>query len=209
MKLIGRNLLRSSNSFNFSVTQSSQIGYHLDRLSGENSYAVLEVDTSGDTVSTNIVKLTGDVSTNIGETIFVDDIIEFKSSNNVKSYSTITMVDYANNELTLSDNTILTFANVAYAYSNASSNVINITSVTGQYDGNFGQINNPTFANNIIYVGDQVSLNGGSYYTVTKVFANGNISLGNSFTGPIDDALITVNKNANTQDVMIYQSYIN
>lgn len=204
MKLIGRNLLRSSNSFNFSATQTSQIGYHLDRMSGENSYAVMEVDTNTDIISTNVVKFTGDVSTNIGETILVGNVISFISSNNVKVYSTITMVDYLNNEITLSDNVVLTFANVAYGYSNGSSNVINITSVTGQFDGNFGDIQNSTPANSIIYVGDQVSLNGDSYYTVTKVFANGNISLGNSYVGPIENARITVNKNANTQDVMIY-----
>jgi hypothetical protein len=173
-------------------------------MSGENSYAVMEVDTNTNTISTNVVKFTGDVSTNIAETILVGNVVSFISSNNVKVYSTITMVDYLNNEITLSDNVVLTFANVAYGYSNGSSNVINITSVTGQFDGNFGDVQNTTPANSIIYVGDQVSLNGDSYYTVTKVFANGNISLGNSYIGPTANATITVNKNANTQDVMIY-----
>ena len=92
---------------------------------------------------------------------------------------------------------------MAFGYSNASSNVINITSVTGQYDGNFGSLNAMTPANSIIYVGDTVSLNGSPYYKVTRVYANGNISVNNSSFGPTGNSLITVNKNANTQSVII------
>jgi hypothetical protein len=47
-------------------------------------------------------------------------------------------------------------------------------------------------------------LNDSPYYTVTKLFSNGNISVANSSIGPINNARITVNKSANTQDVMIY-----
>ena len=77
--------------------------------------------------------------------------------------------------------------------------------MTGQFDGNFGTFTNMTRSNNIIFVGDTVSLNnGGTYYSVTKVFANGNFSINNSSLGPIANTRITVNKNANTQSVMIY-----
>ena len=71
--------------------------------------------------------------------------------------------------------------------------MINITSVTGQYDGNFTTL---TPANSIIFVGDTVSLNGGPYYTVQQVFSNGNIQVANNSFGPINNALITVNKSA-------------
>jgi hypothetical protein len=93
------------------------------------------------------------------------------------------------------------FANVATGSANASSNVINIETVTGQYDGNFL---NRTPANNIIFVGDTVSLNGGPYYEVTEVFANGNIFVANNTFGPIDNAFITVNKTANTDTCIVY-----
>jgi hypothetical protein len=105
----------------------------------------------------------------------------------------------------MTDNVFLTFANVAFATVNASSNIINITTLTGQFDGNFGTFTNITRSNNIIFVGDSVSLNnGGTYYAVTKVFANGNFSINNSSLGPIANTRITVNKNANTQSVMIF-----
>ena len=200
-KLIGRNLLRSSNSFNLGTETGHQKGYTLEYVAGGASYLTLEVNTATDIISTNIIKVNNVISGNIGNTIFANDYIKFDASNNVKVYSLITDVDYVNNELTIDDNVFLTFANVGFGYANASSNVINITSVTGQYDGNFDR---KTPANNIIYAGDSVSLNGGPYYTVTRVFANGNISVANSSFGPSGNSRITVNKNANTQSALIY-----
>jgi hypothetical protein len=100
------------------------------------------------------------------------------------------------------DNVFLTFANVALASINPSSNVININTLTGQYDGNFRQLAN---SNSIFFVGDTISLNnGGTFYTITKRFANGNFSINDSSLGPIANTRITVNKNANTQSVIIY-----
>ena len=203
-KLIGRNLLRSSNSFSMFTNTSRQTGYHLDYVAGGAAYASISVDTSGTDISTNVIQLNNVISANIGNTIFVEDSIYFEATNNVKVFSTITDVNYIDNKLTISDNVFLTFANVAFGYSNASSNVINITSVTGQYDGNFGSLHAKTPANSIIYVGDTVSLNGSPYYKVTRVYANGNISVNNSSFGPTGNSLITVNKNANTQSVIIY-----
>jgi hypothetical protein len=111
-------------------------------------------------------------------------------------------VDWANNQLYIQDNVFLTFANVAFASINASSNVININTLTGQFDGKFADL---TPANSIFFVGDTISLNnGGTFYTITKRFANGNFSVSNTSLGPIANTRITVNKNANTQSVMIY-----
>jgi hypothetical protein len=77
--------------------------------------------------------------------------------------------------------------------------------MTGQYDGNFGTLSDITPMNVIVSVGDTVSFGGdGTYYTVTKLFANGNFSIDSAALGPIDNVYITVNKNANTQSVMIY-----
>lgn len=203
-KLIGRNLLRTSNSFSLGTVTSLQTGYPLEYVAGGAAYLTLEVNTATNIISTNKIKVNNVIAGNIGNTIFANDYIKFDASNNVKVYSLITDVNYANNELTISDNVVLTFNNVAFGYANASSNVINITSVTGQYDGNFGNFSKMTPANSIIYAGDQVSLNGGPYFKVTKVFANGNISVANNTFGPTGNSTITVNKNANTQTAMIY-----
>ena len=200
-KLIGRNLLRSSNSFNLGTETGHQKGYTLEYVAGGAAYLTLEVNTATNIISTNIIKVNNVISGNIGNTILANDYIKLDASNNVKVYSLITDVDYVNNKLTIDDNVFLIFANVGFGYANASSNVINITSVTGQYDGNFDR---KTPANNIIYAGDSVSLNGGPYYTVTRVFANGNISVANSSFGPSGNSRITVNKNANTQSALIY-----
>ena len=202
MRMIGRNLLKSANSFNMTSEDALQIGYPLSYVAGSAAYATLSVVPSSSTISNNIIKLTNVISGNIGNTILANDIIEFSATNNIRAYSTITNVDWANNQLYMEDNVFLTFANVAFASVNATSNIININTLTGQYDGNFRQLAN---SNSIFFVGDTISLNnGGTFYTITKRFANGNFSINDSSLGPIANTRITVNKNANTQSVIIY-----
>ena len=205
MRLRGRVLLKTGEKFNFSGADNFQQGNTLARVAGAGAYATLNVSTSSTTISNNMIKLTGVISGNIGNTIFANDWIKFTSTNNTNAYSVITSVDWQSNTIYMADNVFLTFANVAFATVNASSNIINITTMTGQFDGNFGTFTDMTRSNNIIFVGDSVSLNnGGTYYAVTKVFGNGNFSINNSSLGPIANTRITVNKNANTQSVMIF-----
>lgn len=201
MNLKGRYLLKSANGFNMITESSFQEGYHMDTFAGPSTLARIEANTSIGQVSTNIIRFVNTITANIGNTIFANDIIEFTATNNLRAYSTITNVDWANNRVIIQDNVFVIFANVATGSANASSNVINIKTVTGQYDGNFL---NKTKSNNIIFVGDAVSLNGGPYYSVTQVFANGNIFVANNTFGPIDNAFITVNKSANTDTALVY-----
>jgi hypothetical protein len=201
MNLRGRNLLLSSNGFSMNTETSFQEGYDMDTFAGASALARIEANTQAGQISTNIIRFVNTISANIGNTIFANDFIEYTATNNLRAYSTITNVDWANNQVTMQDNVFVVFANVAIGSANASSNVINIQSVTGQFDGNF---TNKTPANNIIFTGDRVSLNGGSYYTVTQVFANGNLYLANNSFGPVDNALITVDKSANTETCLVY-----
>lgn len=201
-RLIGRNLLKAANSFIFTSSEAFQNGYPLSYVAGSAAYATLSVISTSSTISNNIIKLTNVIAGNIGNTIFANDFIEFTATNNIRAYSTITNVDWSNNQIYMQDNVFLTFANVAFASIGSSSNVININTLTGQYNGNFREL---TPANSIFFVGDTISLNnGGTFYTITKRFANGNFSINNSSLGPIANTRITVNKNANTQSVMIY-----
>jgi hypothetical protein len=203
-RLIGRNLLKAANSFIFTSSEAFQNGYPLSYVAGSAAYATLSVISTSSTISNNIIKLTNVIAGNIGNTIFANDFIEFTATNNIRAYSTITNVDWSNNQIYMQDNVFLTFANVALASIGSSSNVINIDTLTGQYNGNFRELAN---SNSIFFVGDTVSLNnGGTFYTITKRFANGNFSINNSSLGPIANTRITVNKNANTQSVMIYGS---
>jgi alpha-tubulin suppressor-like RCC1 family protein len=168
----------------------------------EDYWVQLGLPIASNYISNNIIKLTNVIAGNIGNTIFANDIIEFSATNNIRAYSTITNVDWSNNQIYMQDNVFLTFANVAFASIGSSSNIININTLTGQYDGNFRDL---APANNIFFVGDTISLNnGGTFYTITRRFANGNFSINNSSLGPIANTRITVNKNANTQSVMIY-----
>ena len=201
MNLKGRYLLRSANGFSMNTESSFQEGYHMDTFAGPSTLARIEANTQQGQISTNIIRFVNTITANIGNTIFANDIIEFTATNNLRAYSTITDVDWANNQVIIEDNVFVIFANVATGSANASSNVINIETVTGQYDGNFL---NKTPSNNIIFVGDTVSLNGGPYYAVTQVFANGNIFVANNTFGPIDNAFITVNKSANTDTALVY-----
>jgi hypothetical protein len=201
MQLRGRYLLNSANGFNMQTSNTFQVGFHMDTFAGPSALGRIEIDTNTDQISTNIIRFVNTVTANIGNTVFANDVIEFTANNNLRAYSTITEVDWANNQVYTQDNVFVLFANVAIGSAEASSNVINITSVTGQYDGNFVD---PTPANSIIFVNDSVSLNGGPYYTVQQVFSNGNILVANSSFGPIENAYITVNKSANTDAVIVY-----
>jgi len=201
MNLRGRYLLKSSNGFSMQTETSYQEGFDMDTFAGPSALGRVEINTASNQVSTNIIRFVNTISANIGNTVFVDDIIEFTANNNLRAYSTITEVDWANNQVYTQDNVFVLFANVAIGSANASSNVINITSVTGQYDGKFVD---PTPANSIIFVNDTVSLNGGPYYTVQQVFSNGNILVANNSFGPIQNGFITVNKSVNTEFVKVY-----
>jgi len=200
-RLIGKNILPSGNTFNTGVTDYYQKGNTLAYVAGSAAYATLYVNTSTTNISNNIIKFTNVISGNIGNTILANDIVQFTATNNTRAYSVITQVDWSNNQIYMQDNVYLTFANVAYGSANANSNVINISTLTGQYDGNF---TNKTKYDSIFFIGDTVSFNGGSYYTITKVFSNGAFSISSNSVGPLANTRITVNKNANTQSVMIY-----
>lgn len=201
MNLKGRYLLNSANAFNMLSEDSFQVGRHISDVVGPSAYATIDANTTSMELSTNLIHFTNVISSNIGETIFVNDIVEFTATNNIRAYSTITNVDYSNNQIYLQDSVFVLFPNVAVGYANASSNVINITSVTGQFDGKFDPL---TSANSFISIGDRISLNSGPYYTVQQLFANGNIKVSNNTFGPIENALITLDKSANTQSLMIY-----
>ena len=56
-KLIGRNLLRTSNSFNLGTETGQKKGYTLEYVAGGAAYLTIDVDVSTNTRSTNIIKV--------------------------------------------------------------------------------------------------------------------------------------------------------
>jgi len=202
-KLIGRNVLKTQASVKITANVGYQQGHSLAYLTVSGAYANLKVNLQSSQISTNTISLGNLLGFNIANTIFKDDTIKFLGTNGITAYSKINLVDAANNNILITNNVFLTFANVAYA--NASSNLINITSITGQYDGNF---TNPTPANAMISIGDSVSFNGGNYCTVTNIYSNNNFRIANASFTLSGNSLITLNKNSSSYQVYVYgQTY--
>ena len=120
--------------------------------------------------------------------------------------SQVISVDPVGNNVTLSENTWLTFSNVAYVTANAGSNVINISSLTGTYDivnnGNYSNTAYPLI--DIVYAGDQVLIANNPAATVTSVnYVTGTIVVSSNFTNA-SNSLMAVNRTFNTTQVKIF-----
>ena len=110
-------------------------------------------------------------------------------------YSEILSANTSANTITLKDNVWLTFANVAYVTANASSNVIHISSLTGQYD----IINNGKYTNtvyplmDIVRIGDNIIVANNMYKTVSSVdYVNNIIYLSANLTNNVNLSRMSV-----------------
>jgi hypothetical protein len=110
--------------------------------------------------SNNIIKFDALVGANIAEFINVNTIISVTSAYGPNLYSTVTSVDYSSETVTVSDNIFLRFANVAIANVLTSSNQINISTITNQYDlinnGEYSDYSNKLL--DIAFIGDAIRL---------------------------------------------------
>jgi hypothetical protein len=110
--------------------------------------------------SNNIIKFNALVGANIAEFINVNTIISVTNTHGPNLFSTVTSVDSNSNTVTVSDNIFLRFANVAIVNVLSSSNQINISTITNQYD----LINNGEYSNSsnklldIAFIGDAIRL---------------------------------------------------
>lgn len=206
MKILGRYRLTASNTFNTLTQEALYQGYSIQYYTGiPASAANMYADFSN--ASNNIIHFTNVPGANIATFIFASNsILEITPPNGPNVRSQVINVDYANNNVTLADNTWLTFANVAYVTANSGSNVINISSLTGTYNivnnGNYSNTSYPL--KDIVFAGDKVLIDNNTSRIVNSVdYVNGRIYLTSNLTANAN-SLMAVNRTFSTTFVRIF-----
>ena len=207
MKVLGRYALNSNTSVDYTASSLLENGHTLGYYTvNPGSYATMVTDFTNQ--SNNIIKFYGLSVANLQEIIIPGDIVTLTTTDGFKVHSQVITVSIGNNDansVLVTDNTWLTFANVAYITANAGSNVINITSLTGSYD----IINNGSYSNtayplkDIVYAGDKVLVANNTERTVQSVdYVGGTITLASVLTN-VANSLMSVNRTVSTSDVRI------
>lgn len=200
MKVLGRVAMQSESMFNFHAQEAINQGYPLDHYTG---YTGSSVTMTADFVnkSNNVLHFNNLEGANLASFIFANSTIQIDSVNGPDISSTVKSIDYANNIVTLTDYTWLTYGNVATITANAGSNVINITSLTG----NFDIINNGVYSNtayplmDIVYAGDKVLVANNTTKTVARVdYLLGKIYLTTNLSSSAN-SLLSVNRTFSAQ----------
>lgn len=163
--------------------------------------------------SNNIIKFSNLSGADISQIAKVGSIISFTYNGfGPNVYSRIIAVSNTSNTVIIRDNVYLRFANVAYGNVVSSSNVMTISSLTGQYDLiNNGEYKYPlTKIRDIFCVGDQIRANSGanSYTgTVTYVsYSNNVLFVTPSPSFNANTALVSNGRDIQSDDVFIYNS---
>lgn len=183
-KLRGRYALKSNNELNLDTSTSAfqaRTLYFYTQVAAAN--AVIRTDFAN--LSSNVISFYDLGSgVNIADFIFANSTISLSPTNGPQVHSEITSINPATNTITIAANTWLTFPNVANIAAVSSCTTINIVSLTGTYN----IINNGVYSNtayplkDIVYVGDQVRVNG-AIRTVSSIdYVTGNIVLSSAVT---------------------------
>jgi hypothetical protein len=206
MKVLGRYVLNDANTLNIVETTAAKSGHTLGYYTGNpGSYATMVTDW--DNGSNNIINFYGLSGANLENIIFPSSTIRLTNANGNSIMSEVlSVVDGDSNTVILKDNTWLTFANVAYATADASGNVINITTLTGNYDiVNNGDYTNPLNPlEDIVYVGDMVLTANNTERQVTNVdYVNGRIYVSPALSNT-SNGLLSVKRTFSTNDIQIF-----
>jgi len=183
-KIRGRYALKSNNALDLhildSAFQARTLYFYTNTAS---SNAVIKTDFAN--LSSNVISFYNlGTGVNIANFIFANSTISLETTNGPNVHSEITSINPATNTITIAANTWLTFPNVANISAVSSCTTINILSLTGTYD----IINNGVYSNtayplkDIVFVGDQVRVNG-AIRTVSSInYETGNIVLSSAVT---------------------------
>jgi len=215
MKVIGRYKSVSEQYFNNALhsvvmNRGDTLQYYTNQNS---SNAVMGTDFSN--TSTDIVKFYNiGVGTNIANFIFANSSIYLGPTNGPDLYSKVKTIDYANNQIQLTESIFLTYANVAHATGSNGSSTINITSV---YTDSYNIVNNGAYSNtayplkDIIFAGDQILVANNTAKTVQSInYVTGTITLTSSLTANVNSNVAVARTFsaggtlANKQQVRIY-----
>jgi hypothetical protein len=205
MKMLGRYAMKANAQHFFHTYDALYKGQPLSFYTGYNPSNVVMV-ADFDNKSNNIITFDNLLGANIATFLNVGDSIEAITENGPSIKSDIISIDWESNTAVLSDNTWLTFANVASVQANSGSNVINILSLTGSYD----IINNRQYSNtqypikDIVYAGDLIKIANNSPLTVEFVdFSNDRLIISGTVANN-SNSLLSVNRTFDTTDVIIY-----
>lgn len=163
-QVLGRYKLISNTSQERTVEKSLHTGttlYYYTNDASSNAMMRASYDSGNNKfeLANNIVKFNNiGGGTNIADFIFANTQILLGSATGPNVSATILSVDYANNQITVNESPILTYANVVVGVGTANTNTINIIQITNAYDlmngGVYGNTSNKL--RDIMFVGDRV-----------------------------------------------------
>jgi hypothetical protein len=209
--VVGRMVDKVQLSFNSTIEQALYAGRPFYSPYGGigQSGATATMSSSFGVPSTNIIQFNNiPPSVNLGNVISVGTYINLEGGNGMNVHSRSTHVDYANNKVTVYANTWLTYANVATVTGLVSTNTINITGYTGNYNiinnGNFSNTSYPLI--DMIGVGDQIKLDNSSIFTVIGVnyYANNGIIYLDSNLSSNTNANLTIHRTITANSNQLY-----
>ena len=203
MKVIGRFAMNSNNSVNYHGVEAVNQGKLLKDYTGYPASSVTMV-TDFNNGSNNIIQFNNLANANLASFVYSNSYIQIIPVNGPNIHAEVNSINYVANTVTLKTNTWLTFANVAYVSANTTSNVINILSVTKNYD----IVNNGNYSNtayplkDIVFVGDRILIgsNTSNTRTVTAVdWIGGKIYLSSNSNITTSNTLLAVNRTLSAQ----------
>ena len=184
-RAIGKYRMRSNGNIQAHMTSALSQGQTLYYYTNDAS-ANVRMFADFNQKHTNIMQLNNiGAGTNIATFIFPNTFIRLTPTIGPNIYSKITGVDYLSNTITIEDKTTLTFSSVAKVRANASSNTINITSLTGTYNIiNGGAYSNTAYPlKDIVYVGDRILIPNNTVRTVQSIdFTNNTLTVSSPVT---------------------------
>jgi hypothetical protein len=217
MKAIGRYAMKSNSSFNFEAVDALNIGRTLGFYTGSEGSSVSMLGDFG-RPSTNIVLFNNLAGAPLTSFLFQGDTLNFVTSNGISvSAEVLSVFSYvddllielgledlvlesgtqdllidSNDYAILKDNVWLSFANVANVTANASSNTINITSLTNSYN----IVNNGVYSNtmyplmDIVHAGDIILVANNAQANVASVdYVNSIIKLKEPLANSVNSLL--------------------
>jgi len=197
------------------ATKQSDFGYEtdpvtsqLDYQKGDEWFYITDFNDGG----ANTVYFGNMNGANIATFITSDSTIQLTTINGDIVYSAVNSINYVDNFITLQDSFYLTYQNVATVSGNANSSLINIQSLTGNYDNyNHGIYTNPNFhLVDVLRIGDVISIQNNNPIVVNYVDYTLNIAfLESNLSNTVTNVALTVGRSYITSNVQIFTPYGN
>ncbi len=197
MKVLGRYALRANADYFIDFNEAVYQGQPISHYTGyPGSHAHMYADFTNK--SNNIIEFQGLAGANLETFIFpAQSILSITTTNGPNVRADVVSVDGTSNTVTISSNVWLTYSNVAVVSGNASSNVINITSITDSYNViNNGRYSNTSYPiRDIVYVGDTILVDNNTSKLVSWVdYTNNRIILSSTLSSNVSNSYLSVNR---------------